>query len=674
MASTDVISIGVTTRSRKRAREAALLHLLPALQDPHDRKKFKAEYESPHELSQPLAITRSPVHAVSIQTDTASNNMTVSKNTHGLTLYQSAAPPPFSDDQQSTNNITIPLRNPIEVIDLTLDRHTPSTVAQNSNQPSVILSSNIRVTRSAARRAQLQAKLAQELTPKPDHPSDGASAASSTQPNASQQDTSPSPSPPSTSTAPSTPLDLVSSDASSTSTSPSAMEVTECALGDSAPSLNTTDNCQSCDSHVDNVKPTPEVHSNGGEIATGNTAQPRSIPSVEATFQEVSDTSDLVQKPALSGTVDFISPPLSGREVFSSHNPSSADAINIPGSDDHSKKLLTKTSPSSYLAPNPVRRAPRISTAKRDNARYILEATEKAALLAYRETKRQFPKWMSNPSRTFFKDSTYIPGGLPIRNAEDDNIRVQLNLKMDLGIDTPESTLISNDSFTLQPSNGGLVSSFPSPHIQLDPDLDPLPLLARASSSISLLNDPLGPDTNLSSLTFPNSFTSTPTAAAMHMRSTKRGLWYNYALSVQHTYQTPSTISCDYTGTDGSVSMSFGREFPAAQPIMDENMYDVVEKDPLDWTTPVPPYHHPLSGGHMDSASLPMESISTGDSSLGAINTYPGTDLLPSLDQSCMTTNNLLTEWPNMDCISTQPQREDGTSIPNKTLVELASP
>lgn len=275
---------------------------------------------------------------------------------------------------------------------------------------------------------------------------------------------------------------------------------------------------------------------------------------------------------------------------------------------------------------------------------------------------------MSNPSRTFFKDSTYIPGGLPIRNAEDDNFRVHLNLKMDLGIDTPESTLISNDSFTLQPSNGGLVGSFQSSHIQLDPDLDPLPLLTRASSSISLLNDPLGPDTSLSSLTFPGSV-STPTTA-MHLR-TKRGLWYNYALSVQHTYQTPSTISCDYTQNDGAVSMSFGRDFPVSQPLVDESMYDVVEKDPLDWTTSVPPYHS-LSGEHMDSASLPISSISTGDPSLGAINSYPGTDLLPSLNQSCMTTNNLLTEWPNMDCI-TQPQREDGTSIP-KTLVELVSP
>lgn len=93
MASTDIISIGVTTRSRKRARETAL-HLLPALQDPRDRKKFKAE--SPPELSQILPITTSPVSAVSLQTNNSSNSNNNS-HAHGPAIYQNSNPPPFSD-------------------------------------------------------------------------------------------------------------------------------------------------------------------------------------------------------------------------------------------------------------------------------------------------------------------------------------------------------------------------------------------------------------------------------------------------------------------------------------------------------------------------------------------------------------------------------------------------
>lgn len=276
---------------------------------------------------------------------------------------------------------------------------------------------------------------------------------------------------------------------------------------------------------------------------------------------------------------------------------------------------------------------------------------------------------MSNPSRTFFKDSTYIPGGLPIRYQENNDIRVQLNTRMDLGIGT--SHFMSSDAFTLPSLVGGLADAFQSSHIQLDPDLDPSPLSMRTSSSPPLsIGDSLGTASSLSSPSFPSDSSSTSAPLTPVPPRTKKGLWYNYALSVQHACQTSSPISCGFSENDDTFSMSFGTDFPMSSTTTnEEGMYDV-GKESLDWAAPVPPYY-PLTGEHMDSASLPTSSIPSGNSTLGAMNSYFGTDVLPSLEQPNMTTSSLLMEW-NMDCIN-QPPSENGISSFPKTLIDSIS-
>ncbi|GJJ08469.1 hypothetical protein Clacol_002687 [Clathrus columnatus] len=577
--------MGVATRTRKRAREAAF-HLLPALQDPRDRKKFKAEL-SP-ELSQTFPITRSPTHTVSLQTNIINN-----KSPHGLTLNQNSVLSPSPHVS----------RNPIEVIDLTVDR--------NTNQSITHLSSNTRVTRSASRRAQLQAKLAQDSSTQQSGFSGNAQStgASKVQSNP-QYDTDISVSTPSS-------LPYLSSIISSPNKS------TENVLGNSV-----------CDSQPPN--PNTATYNDDMDVDLNQCTQQRILPisNNDATKKEAIQQ----QKPALSGTLEYMSPRNSGAEVFPSCNSSPSEVINTSGSEDHTV-LKTfrrfKTPPSSYLAPNPVRRAPRISSAKRDTARYLLEATEKAALLAYRETRREFPRWMSNPSRTFFRGSTYIPRGLPIRYPEDNSVPMSLGTTVDLG--SGASHFTSTDAFTLQSSP----SSFQTSHVQLDPDLDPSPLLDRTSLRMPLLNDSLGAVSSLSLLPLPSdlvSLSAPPTA--MYLR-TKRGLWYNYAVSVQHANQISSASSCGFTQNDNVDLMPFENDISIPPlTVNEECMYDS-NKDSLDWM--VPPYYS-VSRENMQSTS------SYGDSSLGVMNSYfKSADLLPLLEPPCMTTSNFLTEW-NMDC------------------------
>ena len=180
------------------------------------------------------------------------------------------------------------------------------------------------------------------------------------------------------------------------------------------------------------------------------------------------------------------------------------------------KYVRFRNPPTSYLAPNPVRRAPILSDFKRDykrdNYRYLPRAVQQAALQTYNETwlvsfhpcsflphcpytvhlRREFPAWMQNPSRSCVANDEYIPGGNLVptykmhpMQTEEVSIVMDFNFNassvghIDLGASsstaslTVEPTRVTSDLYLLPPPElFPSEASYASPHIELDPDLD----------------------------------------------------------------------------------------------------------------------------------------------------------------------------------------------------------
>ncbi|KAF8583820.1 hypothetical protein K439DRAFT_1191779 [Ramaria rubella] len=274
--------------------------------------------------------------------------------------------------------------------------------------------------------------------------------------------------------------------------------------------------------------------------------------------------------------------------------------------------LRFRNPPTSNLAPNPVRRAPRNTTVRRDKFRYLLDATEKAGLLAFAQTRRQFPRWMQRPSRNYFVGSKFIPRGEPVARAELEPEEVGVGMNLDGAL----ASSAARDIFLLpQTDLYPSESSYMTSQVELDPDLDPSSLLNGQSQIFHPQGDLLGAGPSYVSQTSTGYQPATPIPGGR--------FWTPHPLV--HLQDTFSSMQGPHPVQEGSTSpvanRGGGMSSAVARPFADELPWD-----PTHWASSP---QFALFG--MPPIPLPPQNMST-DSSLSAMTSYLGNDTHKSFD------------------------------------------